>query len=248
MLIVGLTGGIATGKSTASQTLRGDGVPVVDLDVIARLVVEPGRPAHARIVRAFGPGVLLADGHIDRPTLGKVVFEDAAKRKELNKAVHGAIFWELLAQLAALFASGCGACVVDAPLLFEAKLHHLCAAVIVIAAKDDVQLKRLMLRDNLDEEAARARVAAQMTTREKCARASHVVDNNGSREAAAASLRAHWSAIAGSVGAQPTARLPWLRLPRARHMAAAVMLWLVFAGLHLTTTGRRQQPRSARMD
>lgn len=233
MLIVGLTGGIATGKSTATAVLRREGVAVVDLDELARVVVEPGRPAHSRIVRRFGRSVLLADGQLDRAALGKLVFADVKARRELNAATHGAILRELLGRIAALWLSGAPVCVIDAPLLFEARMHHLCRTVVVMRASAEVQLARLMSRDGLERDDALQRVQAQMPLADKCSRADVVIDNDGEREGSERQLQAAWRALLAQHGAGSTrAGWPgWARLPRARTLAISAALWgaLLFA-------------------
>lgn len=230
MLVVGLTGGIATGKSSATAWLRGEGVRVVDMDEVARVVVQPGWRALAAIRRRFGDGVLLADGALDRAELGRRVFADPAERRALNRIMQLPLAAELLRRLAAAFAAGCPVVVVDAPLLFESGLHRLARRVVVVAAPEGAQRERLMARDALTAEEARARVEAQMPLARKVARADHVVDNGGDREASAASLRAAWRRVLAEAP-PPAPRWPWARLPRARSLAEGLALWLVFVGL-----------------
>jgi dephospho-CoA kinase len=130
--VIGLTGGIATGKSTVSKQLKSFGIPVVDADVIARQVVEPGTPALAQIVKHFGQDVLLPDGSLDRPKLGAVVFSDEAQRKALNGIVHPAvwraIFWEVVTH----WLKGKKFCVLDVPLLIEGGMYKWVADVVVV--------------------------------------------------------------------------------------------------------------------
>ena len=130
--MIGLTGGIATGKSTVSALLRAHNVPVVDADVLARKVVEPGTPALTAIVRAFGPEVLIPDGTLDRPKLGRIVFADEAKRKQLNAIVHPAVrramFWSILR----CWWRGERVCILDVPLLIEGGLWKWVGKVVVV--------------------------------------------------------------------------------------------------------------------
>ncbi|KAJ1621555.1 dephospho-CoA kinase-domain-containing protein [Pavlovales sp. CCMP2436] len=233
MLIVGLTGGIATGKSTATAYLRGLGTPVIDMDEVARVVVEPGRPALAAIGRQFGQSVLQPDGTLNRAELGKRIFTDSAQRRTLNRLMQRPILLELLGQLCACFVAGHGIVVVDAPLLYEAGLQTLVSKVLVVAAPEGEQLQRLMARDSLSAEDARARVDSQMPLAKKVARADYIVDNTSTREAAQASLLAAWKQITAGSALQPTSR-PWARLPRARNLAVSVALWFVLAWFRLT--------------
>ena len=130
--VVGLTGGIATGKSTVSTQFRGLGFPVVDADVLARRVVEPGTPALRRIVAAFGGGVLQADGTLDRKALGDIIFRDAAKRAVLNAIVHPAVRRAMLWEICRAWLKGERVCIVDVPLLVESNLWRLVGSVVVV--------------------------------------------------------------------------------------------------------------------
>lgn len=183
MLIVGLTGGIATGKSTVSNILRHLGCPVIDADRLARRVVEPNRPAWRAIIKQFGTEVLLPDGEINREKLGNIVFNDPSKRRLLNSCTHMAIFRELLWDLLVLFIRGERLVILDAPLLYESgKLVHLTHRVVVVTCTAEVQLQRLMQRNCLTRDEALKRVDAQMPLEEKRRRATYVIDNDGSAE------------------------------------------------------------------
>lgn len=131
-IVVGLTGGIATGKSTVSKQLKSFGIPVVDADVIARLVVEPGTPALAKIVKHFGEDILLPDGTLDRPKLGSIVFNDEARRKVLNGIVHPAVWRAIFWEVATNWLRGKKICVLDVPLLIEGGLYKWVAKVVVV--------------------------------------------------------------------------------------------------------------------
>lgn len=130
--VVGLTGGIATGKSTVSNLLKSHNLPIVDADLIARQVVQPGTPALTRIVKVFGEDILLPDGYLNRPKLGSIVFNDEKKRKILNGIVHPAVrramFWEVVG----CWFRGESVCVLDVPLLIEGGLWKLVGKVIVV--------------------------------------------------------------------------------------------------------------------
>ncbi|XP_010899517.1 dephospho-CoA kinase domain-containing protein [Esox lucius] len=183
MFLVGLTGGIASGKSTVSSLLRELGCPIIDADVVARQVVEPHSPAYFRIVKHFGPEILLENGEIDRQKLGGLIFANGEKRRLLNSITHPEIHKAMLKQILFYFIRGYRYVVLDVPLLFETRrltrfLHH----TVVVYCDPATQLSRLMLRDGLTQEQAEQRIAAQMPLNEKRGLASHVVENSGSRE------------------------------------------------------------------
>ncbi|KAI0636590.1 CoaE-domain-containing protein [Trametes polyzona] len=180
MLVVGLTGGIATGKSTVSSLLRAHGVPIVDADVLARKVVEPGTPALAQIAAAFGPSVLRADGTLDRAALGALVFADAARRAALNAIVHPAVRREMAWAVLRCWWRGERVCVLDVPLLIEGGLWKWVAKVVVVYCSAEIQLQRLMKRDNSSREDALSRLNAQLPIAEKVQYADIVIDNSGS--------------------------------------------------------------------
>ncbi|ESQ51212.1 hypothetical protein EUTSA_v10017190mg [Eutrema salsugineum] len=179
MRIVGLTGGISSGKSTVSNLFKASGIPVVDADVVARNVLKKGSGGWKRVVAAFGEEILLPSREVDRPKLGQMVFSSDSKRQLLNKLmapyVSSGIFWEILKQ----WAKGAQVIVVDIPLLFEAKMDKLTKPIVVVWVSEETQLERLMERDGLSEEDARNRVMAQMSLDSKRSRADVVIDNNG---------------------------------------------------------------------
>jgi len=181
--LLGLTGGIASGKSTFAARLAERGVPVVDADALARQVVEPGAPALAEIADAFGPSVLMPDGSLDRRRLGALVFADPASRRRLEAITHPAIRVAMSAELGRLSASGQSLAFYDVPLLFEVGLQDQLDAVVVVWAPRPVQLERLARRDHLAPAEAEARLAAQLSLDEKAARADFVVANDGPLEA-----------------------------------------------------------------
>ena len=195
MQLIGLTGGIASGKSTVGDMLRGAGIVVIDADVLAREAVAPESPGLAAIVETFGDGMLRADGTLDRAALGARVFSDDAARARLNAIVHPEVAARAAQRIAAERAAGTTQVVYEVPLLFENGLDEAVDATIVVWVPPDVQLARLMDRDSLDENAAQARIAAQMPLAEKAARATHVIDNTGSETKTAAQLAAVWVAL-----------------------------------------------------
>ncbi len=179
MLRVGLTGGIACGKSHVLRRLAERGLHSLDLDEVAHRVTAPGGPAHAAVVAAFGPGILLPDGALDRRKLGARVFGDARARATLNAIVHPVVREEE-ARWAARFAAVAGAVVVtDAALLVETGAHLRFDRLVVVHCEPGEQLRRLRARDGLDEAAARARLDAQMPVAEKRRFAHHEVDTSG---------------------------------------------------------------------
>ncbi|CAH3127455.1 unnamed protein product [Pocillopora meandrina] len=183
MFIVGLTGGIATGKSTVSSLLKDLGCPVVDADHIAREVVEPHRPAWKAIVKNFGSDILLSNEEIDREKLGKIIFGDDAKRRILNKCTHPAIYHSILWTLLRNFFSGEKFVILDLPLMFETGIAlYLMKEVVVVYCDKDTQLKRLMERNNFTQNDAEQRINAQISLNEKCRRASYIIDNSSDRE------------------------------------------------------------------
>ncbi len=183
MRIVGLTGGIASGKSTFAAALRALGVPVIDADRLARDAVAPGTPGLARIVAAFGREVLGPDGALDRRAMGARVFGDAAARACLEAIVHPAIRALFQAELAARRAEGHALVVYDVPLLFEKQLQREVDLTVVVWAPPPVQLARLRERDGLSQGEAESRLAAQLPIDEKAAQADVVVVNDGDRAA-----------------------------------------------------------------
>ncbi len=201
MLVVGVTGGIASGKSTAVDTLAALGAPVVRADGLARRVVEPGQPAHREIAAAF-PGVLRADGTLDRGALGRRIFADPEARRRLEEITHPPIRALLLEWLGERRKQGAAAVVCDIPLLFEAG-YHLPGGPLdriwVVSLGPEEQLRRVMLRDGLDATAARQRLAAQWPLAEKAALADLVLNNSGSPAELERQVRAAWAAVRAEV-------------------------------------------------
>jgi len=194
VLVIGLTGGVATGKSTVVERLKALGAKVIDADRLAREVVEPGEPALDEIARTFGPGVIKADGTLDRARLGAIVFSDAAARKKLEAIVHPPIRRLMKERLDELRKDGAVRVVVcDIPLLFESKGSlELVDKVAVVYATPEQQIARLMARNGFTREEAARRVAAQIPTEKKLGWADYVIDNTGAPEATAAQVDRLW--------------------------------------------------------
>ncbi|MED1490492.1 dephospho-CoA kinase [Bacillus smithii] len=177
--IIGLTGGIASGKSTVSSLLKEKGFTVIDADVAARIVVQPGEEAYKKIVETFGKDILLENGEINRPKLGDLVFRDEQKRLQLNSIVHPAVRKQMLLEKEQAIRNGKQTIFLDIPLLFESGLTWMVDKTIVVYVDENIQLQRLMKRNGLDKEAAEIRISAQMPLEEKASKADAVINNNG---------------------------------------------------------------------
>ncbi len=177
---VGLTGGVASGKSTVAGILESLGAVVIDADVLAREVVEPGTPGLAAVVAEFGPGVLTGTGALDRPALGALVFADEAARRRLEKILHPLI----RARAAEIEAAAAPDALVvhDIPLLAETGQADRFDAVVVVDVPVETQVERMVRDRGMTREDALARVAAQADREDRLAVATHVVDNTGTRE------------------------------------------------------------------
>ncbi|XP_063600154.1 dephospho-CoA kinase-like [Penaeus indicus] len=181
MFLVGLTGGIATGKSTVSLMMKELGVPVVDADLIARQIVEPGKKAWEKIRQVFGEEVFQESGEIDRAKLGAVVFADVEKRRAINKITHPLIYSEIRSQVFKHLLKGEQFVVLDLPLLYESnKVTSYLYKTIVVACEDEIQLERLLTRNQYTEKEAIARIEAQMPLEKKCSMADIIIENSGS--------------------------------------------------------------------
>jgi dephospho-CoA kinase len=178
--IIGLTGGIATGKSTVSAILSEAGAIIIDADRIARSVVKKDLPAYREIVDYFGTDILMPNGEIDRNVLGDIIFNDPAKKEHLNSIVHPRVQKEVNRQLKQIERTQPKSVVIlDIPLLIEAGMHDNINDVIVVYAPEHIQIKRLVQRDHLSEADALARVRSQMPIEEKKKKATFVIDNSG---------------------------------------------------------------------
>ncbi|MCM3692134.1 dephospho-CoA kinase [Neobacillus niacini] len=178
-LVIGLTGGIASGKSTVSTMLKEMDITVIDADVEARLAVEKGELAYQQILAEFGDAIVLPSGDIDRQKLGSIIFHNAEKRQLLNNIVHPEVRRRMNNQVEAARVRGEQIIVLDIPLLFESKLTHMVEKTILVYVDRDIQLKRLMDRNDLSLEDAEARIKSQMPLSEKVALADAVINNNG---------------------------------------------------------------------
>lgn len=179
-MIIGLTGSIASGKSTVSAMLAEKEYPIVDADLVARQVVEAGTETLSEIVATFGEQALREDGTMNRERVGEIIFNDPVSRKKLNDIIHPAIRREMLRQRDALLAEGHPVVIMDIPLLFESKLQHFVDKVLVVSVTDENQLRRLMERNQFPETEARARIASQLPMSVKEQGADAVIYNNGS--------------------------------------------------------------------
>lgn len=188
-LLVGLTGGLATGKSTVADAFRRLGCVIIDADVLAREVVEAGEPAHAEIVREFGPGVLRPDGGLDRKTLGAIVFADPARRRRLEAITHPRIRERFLRRLQELDDRGFdGIVLFDAPVMIESGNYKNMDRLVVVVTDSATQRARALARDG-DREDLERRIASQMPLQDKARLADYVIDNGGDRALTLAEVR-----------------------------------------------------------
>ncbi|OGK99562.1 MAG: dephospho-CoA kinase [Candidatus Rokubacteria bacterium RIFCSPHIGHO2_12_FULL_73_22] len=188
-MLVGLTGGIATGKSTVSEIFRRLGCEIIDADVLAREVVEPGEPALAAIVAEFGPGILDPAGRLDRKKLGAIVFADPDKRRRLEAITHPQIRVRLAERLQELIARGFeGLVIFDAPVMIESGTSRHVDRLVVVVTDAATQRARAVGRDG-DRADVERRIASQMPLADKARLADYVIDNSGTPEATIAEVR-----------------------------------------------------------
>jgi dephospho-CoA kinase len=205
-LLVGLTGGIATGKSTVAKMLRELGCVIIDADVLAREVVEPGEPAYEDIVAAFGSDVIQANGSLDRKRLGAIVFADAARRKRLEAMTHPRIRERFARRLQELTEQGfAGLVFFDAAVMIESGNYRNMDRLVVVATDEATQRERLQGRDGIGEDEAARRMASQMPVAEKAKLADHVIDNSGDRAATERQVRRVHEALLAELRARPGA-------------------------------------------
>lgn len=178
-MIIGLTGSIASGKSTVSKMLEEKGYPIIDADRVARQVVEPGSETLKKIGDLFGDEVIKPDGTMDREKVGALIFSDPARRKQLNDIIHPAIRGEMLRQRSDYLAQGYRTIIMDIPLLFESKLQHFVDKILVVSVTEENQLTRLMERNGLNDKDAKARISSQLPMSVKEEGADAVIYNNG---------------------------------------------------------------------
>jgi dephospho-CoA kinase len=178
-LVVGLTGGIASGKSTVSNMLKEMGITVIDADVESRLAVQYGEPAYKQIVDNFGEEILLPNGEIDRQKLGSIIFHDEQKRQLLNQIVHPEVRRRMNDKKDVALKNNEKIVILDIPLLFESKLSNMVERTLLVYVERTIQLTRLMERNHLSEEEAEARIQSQMPLAEKVKLADTIINNNG---------------------------------------------------------------------
>ena len=207
-MLLAVTGGIATGKSTVSRVLQELGAPLIDFDLLARQVVEPGKPAWKEIVDYFGKEVIQADGRIDRKRLSEIVFQDVEKRKKLESFTHPRIFEEFDRQVNEIASKDPNAIIqAGVPLLIELSLQDRFDKVLVVYAPQETQIARLMKRDRIGRQAAMNILKAQLSIDEKVHYADFVIRNEGSLEETRKQVEAVWQELKkGAQGARPTAQ------------------------------------------
>jgi len=177
-MIIGLTGSIASGKSTVSDMLKALNYPIIDADVVARVVVEKGTKTLETIKEVFGEEVISEDGSLNREKLGSIIFSTPQKRKQLNDIIHPAIRVEMIRQKEELLKDGHPTIVMDIPLLFESKLQSYVDKILVVTVTEETQLHRLMARNNYSLEEAKARIQSQLPLSIKEKGADAVIYNN----------------------------------------------------------------------
>jgi len=201
--VFGLTGGIGSGKSTVARRFVARGLPVIDADLLAREVVEPGTPGLAAVVAAFGREVLSPKGELDRQRLGAAVFGNSEQRQRLNALLHPLIRERFKERVSELDAKGHPLACYEVPLLFEVGLERELRPVVVVAAPEARRVERIMARDGLGEDAARARIAAQMSLDDKVKAGDHVIDNGRTLDETRAQADSVLDTIAQSAGLSP---------------------------------------------
>eukprot|EP00246_Nothoceros_aenigmaticus_P007534 TRINITY_DN2140_c0_g1_i1.p1 TRINITY_DN2140_c0_g1~~TRINITY_DN2140_c0_g1_i1.p1 ORF type:complete len:229 (-),score=38.74 TRINITY_DN2140_c0_g1_i1:256-942(-) len=224
MRLVGGTGGIASGKSSVCAQLQSLGIPVIDADKIAHEALRNGTWGHQRVVATFGAEILDRDGQVNRNRLGEIIFNDAAKRKLLNKAMEPPIALGILLQVFKHWITGTRVVVLDVPLLFEAGINKVVKTVIVVWVDGPTQEARLMSRDACSKEQAHAKIQAQLSLDWKARQADMVISNDTTVDATLAQVHQAWKHI--------NAPLTWTEHLLTRR-AAAVASLVVGAALYL---------------
>lgn len=195
MRLVGLTGGIASGKSTVARMLVDLGARLVDADRLARQVVEPDKPAWSEIVAHYGEQVLNPDRSLNREQLGEIIFHNPEERRRLNRITHPRIGIEMRELIERHRREGAELVVIDAALLLESAATNWIRPVVVVTANEEVRLERIMRRDGLSREQAVARIQAQMSEAERIARADYVIDNSGTLEQLQEQVKKVWNRL-----------------------------------------------------
>lgn len=187
-MIIGLTGGIASGKSTVSRMLKNLGAVIIDADKIARQVVEPDQPAWNKIKERFGGGVFLENGELDRPALGSVIFNNAEARTDLNSIVHPEIRKRMEEEKQEALKKGVRWIVLDIPLLFESELEYMVEKILVVYVSEEIQKTRLVERDQIDDTLALQKMRSQIPIEQKKNKGHAFIDNSGTIEETEAQL------------------------------------------------------------
>ena len=195
-ILLGVTGGIASGKSTVARMLEELGAPIIDFDLLSRTVVEPGKPAWQDIVSFFGEQVLLPDQTLDRKKLSEIVFRDMEKRKKLEGFTHPRIYQEFVRMVKEYSAGDPKAIIqVGIPLLIEANLQSLFHKLLLVYVPQETQIRRLMERDQISREMAQSILAAQLPIDEKRAYADYLIDNSGPLEETKKQVQEVWEKL-----------------------------------------------------
>lgn len=199
-LLIGVTGGIAVGKTAVSRMLEEMGAPAIDFDVLSRQVVEPGKPAFKEITDWFGKEAVAPDGTLDRAKISQIVFRDAAQRRKLESIIHPAAFQEFVRQVE-LISGRNPRTVVQAvvPLLYEVNMQPIFDKIVVVCVSRETQLERLMKRDGIGNDAASARLKAQMPIEEKKKLGDYIINNESSLENTMQQVRDLWKILIRSI-------------------------------------------------
>ncbi|KPJ64130.1 hypothetical protein AMK68_02285 [candidate division KD3-62 bacterium DG_56] len=206
MVVLGVTGGIASGKSTVGRLLQARGAFIIDADQVARELLAPGQELTEKVIRAFGEAVKRPGGGLDRAAIARIIFADREARERLNRITHPPVIAEIEKRIKRVLRSPARPPVVAviAPLLFEAGVERLVDKVLVVTAKETEQIRRLRERDGLSEAEARQRIAAQMPMEEKCRRGDWVVDTTRGEVVTETAVDAVWRELVGSGPATAT--------------------------------------------
>lgn len=199
MIVIGLTGGIGSGKSTVAAMFKELGATVIDADQVAHELVEPDQPLFEAVAAAFGREIVGTSGRLDRQRLGAIVFADAVARRRLEALLHPAIIVECERRIRQAAGSGGAVCLVDAALLIESGWHTRCDAVILVEASEAVRIERLVRFRGLSRDDAMRRIRAQMPPQEKRRYAHYVIENEGSLEEMARRVRVVWDQLSAKV-------------------------------------------------
>ncbi|MEC9488164.1 MAG: dephospho-CoA kinase [Halanaerobium sp.] len=194
-MLVGLTGGIASGKSTAVKYLQELGARVIDSDEIAHELLRPGQKSYQKVIQEFGTDIVDRRGRIDRKKLGQIVFANPALLSKLEDLTHPLIIEEINDRVKIMEESEDSPIILDAPLLFETNLDNIVDQVWVVYVQPDIQLKRLLQRDDLTEKEAKNRIDAQLSLDEKKRLADHVLDNSGSKQELKEQIERLWAEL-----------------------------------------------------